>query len=351
MSRLTQQLLILVAILFITSIGVYWIDNNISIETSIKGRDFLVGFNVDQIGKIELRKKDFYLSFVREGDHFIIENFYRYPVPPEKVNELLYKMASLTIAEKITDDSTRYDELGVVKNRADLIVDYFGKSGERSGGFIVGNNYKGQGQYVLNSSEKSVYLTASPLYVSVNKTSYIENNLFRGIPGTLSSVEVNNSSKGERWSIERVGEKWILKPQLNKGDPEKISRFVTDLSRPEVLDYFPIQSPTPIEEIKDLSFSYQMTLNYDDHSSYQLHFAEKKDNYYLKTLASTTEIDKKLELAKEATLEQVQEVANSVNSTQSVRRYNLKHGVWIYKISKQEWSKFVKTLKEFSSSR
>ena len=96
-----KNLSILTGILFIISIFVFVNENKRGTDL-LSGSDYIKGLDVTKVEKIVLNfKEKEKLILKREGDRFVLENHKSYPAASDKVNDLIYKIASIQVDKKV----------------------------------------------------------------------------------------------------------------------------------------------------------------------------------------------------------------------------------------------------------
>ena len=96
-----KTLSIFTGILFVASIFVYMNENRRGTDL-LTGSDYVKGLDINKIQKISLSfEKGKKITLSRDSNRFVLENHKSYPAKTDKVNDLIYKIASIQVREKV----------------------------------------------------------------------------------------------------------------------------------------------------------------------------------------------------------------------------------------------------------
>ena len=134
--------------LFVLSIFTYRWDHYRGVDL-VSGSEFVSSLDIDKISSFTIKgKKGELLVFERSGENFNLKNFSGYPTSSNAVSDLIYKLLSLTVKEKITQSIKDFKKYGVGEKEANLHFSFLNEKGKEVLGLYVGNSYKGSANYV-----------------------------------------------------------------------------------------------------------------------------------------------------------------------------------------------------------
>lgn len=144
-----------------------------------EGSYLLQGFNPEKVHGIYIKQGDEALAFKRRDERFILTGRYDYPVSNEQINRILKSIADIRCAERVTADERNHGALGVMGEKGSLVVRFFGESGQKMTGIVIGRDRPGfPGFYVRLEDERQVCLSTEALpAVSAKPVDYIRRDL------------------------------------------------------------------------------------------------------------------------------------------------------------------------------
>ena len=139
-----KTLSLVTVVLFALSLGLFYIENRKSTDL-LEGSYYVIGLDVETINKISLLfSEDETLTFERDGSKFLITNHKSYPASTEKINDLIYKIASLQIKKKITSSPSEkaLEEYQLSPESRKYLIEIYDNNNIKTVSFSVGKTQK-----------------------------------------------------------------------------------------------------------------------------------------------------------------------------------------------------------------
>jgi len=326
--------------LFALSIFTYRWDHHRGVDL-VSGSEFISSLDIDKISSFSIRgKKDELLVFERSEGNFNLKNFSGYPTSGTQVSDLIYKLLSLTVKEKISDSKKDFKKYGVGEKAAQIHLSFLNEKGKEVLGLYVGNSYKGSANYVRLSGSDQIYLTAEAFSVSLDKKSFVEKNILNLDKEKIERLDLNGevviTKGGDGWAIDGLSK--------SKYKDENIEEAVEDLQKVEFDNFFPQDDAS----VRDLSFTRGANIVLRNKTIYKLALAKDKDRYFLKAHATLEEAPEDIVINPDASNEKLEEVNDIIKVQTGAQNYNLRFKNWVFEISEYEYNKFIKKKNEFS---
>jgi len=295
-------------------------------EVTLKeGSYVLQGFNPEKVYGIYIKQGDESLTFKRRDERFILTGTYDYPVSNEQINRIVKAIADIRCAERVTADERNHGALGVAGEKAGLVVSFFGESGQKMTGIIIGRDRPGfPGFYVRLEDEKQVYLSTDALpAVSTNTVDYIRRDLPPGRKSDYIRITCQNGSGAFSLDL-REGRPVVENiPQKQRQD----DRAVTELLK--TLQQFPVRNLYRKDDQPALNWPARLEFHRKDGTVYRVELAEKDGRHFART-----------EAMKDGTATEAKGIAAGGDKGQdapqlsldSVGTFNRDHGNWVYEI-------------------
>lgn len=314
----------------------------------IEGSDFIKGLDVDKISKLVIfgEKKE-NIAFVRTRDLFVIENYHNYPASSKKINDLLYRISSIQVADMITNNKEQHKVLKVAIDDFKYHIVAYGRNNKTLFDFYVGDTYKIRGNYLRMAQDDQVYLGMTGVYLNTDKLSYFEKELFKLDPKNIQEVAIR-TPKNKFELIKKDDKEYQIKNKKGKFDKEKINSFIKTLTKIDLKEAYPYDGINTPNELKSLKFDKSCDITLSNKIVYKLQFANRDEKYYLKLMTSLDESGQKnYVISKNDGKEKLQGIADLMTAQKIANYQNLKHGQWLYMVSKADYEKFVKDMKHF----
>ena len=112
MNQLTKKLGLITLVLFVISLTTYYFDNRRG-SADIAGTDLIAGLNVEKLQGFSVKTSSEEFKFQKENESFLLISHQGFTASNERVNDLLYKLASIKIREKkpITETSRNINSM------------------------------------------------------------------------------------------------------------------------------------------------------------------------------------------------------------------------------------------------
>ena len=234
-------------------------------------------------GKTELSKVD---NIWRVADRSA------YQASPTKVRALLLKVFDLSVSQKITDQPSSFDSLGVdtesVKTgHTHLTLE--DDKGNSIGGLYIGGDRRvrkdapASGQYIRRDGQNDVYLILDALNVGSTPQSWIDQELFSVPAAQIRYVKQTRlNPEKEEFVIVGTGQGSEHKFQLDSGERSlesvTLSQIVGGLEAAQISDV--VRSTD--DSVSNLPFSFQTTYGLQNGLVYTLETAQRDKKSYLK---------------------------------------------------------------------
>ena len=353
MEKKLKKLSVLTVVLMALSIFTYIEDHRRGTGLA-SGSDFIAGFDVDKVAKLVIEEmgdnnKPHKVSLLKEGDSFVLEDYFAYPASNEKINDLLYKIANIQITEKISEKKSSHTEYDLTKKKSKIRVSGFDRTGSKTFDFYVGKKKKYNGSFIRFVDKDPVYLSNQALYISGEKDSYIETELmniekndFKGMSLTFLGKKLVFEKNGNEISYKNSGLNSIT---LDGKKKEKLFNFVEGTQPIHFNDFKPIDHNT----LTDLKFDMRLELKSKNRMIYDLQFSKTKEDYYLKVSSRLEDVPEKIVISKDDDKKKLAGVEGLLKAQKKVNQFNLSNSRWIFKVDKSTYEDIEKFLKDFNS--
>ena len=337
-----KNLSIFTGILFVVSVFVFVNENKRGTDL-LSGSDYIKGLNVNKIQKIELSfKNDKKLVLSRDGSQFFLANHKYYPTASDKVNDLIYKIASVQVEKKVAsgvkeDDLKKYelDE----KNRH-YAIEIFDNDDKKTVSFRIGKREK-SGVYLFKEGEEDVYLSRNNIWINSSHKHFINTILINVKSedvdkiGLKSDVQIRIVRKDKDFVVE--------KPADKKFQKDKIEEYFKGLTSLRFDDFYSHDDP----ETQAMNFKKKVELQLKNKLVYKVSLAKYKKDYFVKIIASVDDIPQSLVIKKDDGKEKLDNIGNMIEAKTIAQRFNLEKGRWVYKVNKSFYDKLFKSSKFF----
>ena len=337
-----KSLSILTGFLFLVSIFVFINENKRGTDL-LSGSDYVKGLDVNKIQKIALNfKEDKKLIFNRDGGRFVLENHKFYPAASDKINDLVYKIASIQVEKKIAsgvkeDDLKKYE---LDEKSRQYAVELFDNDNKKTVSFRVGKREKGRA-YLFKEGEKDIYLSKNNVWFNSSYKHFIDTILMDVKSDDIEKISLKSDIQIE---IVKKGKGFVVvKPTKNKFKKEKVEKYSKNFTSLGFDDFYSRQD----SEIQSLRFARSVSLHLQNKLIYEIGLAKKKKDYFVKMSASVKEAGQTLVVKKDDGDQKLKDIGNIIEAQTAAQRFNLEKGSWVYKVSKSLYEKLAKSPKFF----
>ncbi len=333
--------------LFILSLGVFYFENRRGTDL-IEGSDYIKGLDLEKIQKISLSfSGNEKITFNRDGSHFVIENHKSYPASTEKINNLIFKIASLQVKEKITSKPSEEDLKNYSLNpeNRQYLVEIFDNDKKKTVAFSVGRSRKGKGNYLYKEGGKYVYLSKDSIWLNSSYRDFISTLILDLKKDDIESIQLamNGPTSLPIELMRKDNDFTLVKPEKKDFKKEKIEEYFTHFANLKFDEFYKYND----KEVQSLSFDKGVKILLKNKLTYNLSLSKKEDNHFIKITAITQDIPKTVTIDQKMDQEKMKEIENMAKAQSLAQRFNLKKGTWVYKVSPSTFSKLVKKTKDF----
>ena len=337
-----KNLSILTGILFVISILVFLNENKRGTDL-LTGSDYVKGLDVTKVQKIVLNFKDKdELILSREGERFVLENHKSYPAASDKVNDLIYKIASIQVDKKIAsgvkeEDLKKYE---LDEKSRQFAIELFDNDNKKTVSFRVGKSDKGK-SYLFKEGETDVYLSRSNVFFNSSHKHFVNTVLINVKSDDIAKIDLKSNIGIE---IVKEGEDFVIaKPANKKFKKEKAKEYSQNFTVVRFDDFY-----APNEaEVQRLRFTKKIKLQLGNKLVYEIDLAKKKKDHFIKIRAGIEAENREIVLKKDDGEQKLKDVGNVIEAQGIAQRFNLEKGRWVYKISESLYEKLVKNSKFF----
>ena len=337
-----KNLSILTGILFVISIFVFINENKRGTDL-LAGSDYIKGLDVSKIQKIVLnfKEKD-KLVLSRDGERFVLESHKSYPAASDKVNDLVYKIASIQVDKKIAS-SVREEDLKkyeLDEKSRQFSVELFDNDNKKTVSFRVGKSDKDK-SYLFKEGEGDVYLSRNKVWFN-SSYKYFVNTVLLNVKSD-DVVKIHLKSNAEIEIVKKEKDFIVTQPPGKQFKKEKALEYAQSFTVVRFDDFYSVNEP----EVQGLRFTKEIKLQLENKLIYEMSFAKKKKEYFVKLQARVEEAPRQIVLKKSDGAEKLKDVENVIESQATARIFNLEKGRWVYKISESLYEKLLKNSKFF----
>ena len=218
--------------LFVISLGVFYMENRKGVDL-VEGSDYIKGLDVEKINKISLSfTGDKSLTFERDGTKFVISNHKAYPASTKKINDLIYKIASLQVKEKVASKPSEKDleeyELNPKSRR--YFIEIYDNSGAKTVSFFVGKSQKNRGNYLYKEEGDAVYLSRETIDLDSSHQDFLDIVLIDIKKDEIESVELETDDIDVIELVKKDKKFSLVKPPKKDFKEEEVEEYFGNFS-------------------------------------------------------------------------------------------------------------------------
>ena len=333
-----KTLSIITSVLFALSLVVFVNENKRGTEL-LTGSDYIKGLDVAKVQQIVLHfQGEERITLTRDGNRFVLEDHKQYPAASDKVNDLIYHIASVQVKEKVvanaSDDDLKKYELDDESRK--YLIELFDNDSTKTVSFRVGKSYKGRGNYLYKDESKDIYLSQGSVRINSSHKDFIDTILLDIKEEDIEQVKLVSDKEIE---LQRKEEEFILvAPQSAKFKKEKADEYIKNFSSVRFDDYYPHAEP----QVRTLNFNKDIKIQLKNKLIYKVSLAKNKEDYFAKLNALIGDIPNQIVVNKNDGKEKLQNIEDMVKAQGDAQRVNREKGSWIYKIDKSVYENLVK---------
>ena len=330
------------AVLFVCSLMVYFYENSRSTGL-ISGSDYIKGLDIANIHKIILVPgKNEEISFVRDRDKFLISSHKSYPASNVKINDLIYKIASIQIKEKITKNPSEEDvkKYQLDKENKSYQIRIFDNNKKETVSFFVGKSHKEKGNYLYKKADGGIYLSNAPISFSSSYKDFIDKDLL-----TLKTKEIEKIHFVSDKKVELVkkDDKYQMVTPKSRFKEDKVENYFKNFNSLKFKEYFKHDET----EVSALAFKKDIKVQLKNKLIYKLGLATKNKKYFIKINALVDDLPRQIVLKGKENKEELQQIEAMMNVQGAAQKINLEKGSWVYLVDKDIYEKLVKNYRDF----
>ena len=342
-----QSLAIGTGLLFILSLFVFF-NENYRGTGLVAGSDYVKGLDINKIQKVFLAfHDDKKIIFSRDGRQFLLESHKSYPASIKKLNDLIYKIASIQIKEEIDDGPSEKDleKYKLSEKNKRYLIEILDNEGRKTVSFRVGKSYKGKGHYLYKIGGDKIYLSMAPLSFSPSHKAFLDEILMDVSEGDIEKVAIfNHRHNGGEIELAKNGKDHILKkPPQKKFKDVKVKEYFSNFKALKFNDYF----KTHDREVQNLNFDRTIQIQLKSKLIYKLSLAKKDKDRFLRMAALIDELPKQIVITENDDRKKLENIEDMARAQKKAQRINLEKGEWTYKIEKSSYDKLVKKTRDF----
>lgn len=326
------------SILFIISIFVFIQENKRGTDL-LSGSDYIKGLDINKIQKIVLRfKDDKKITLSRDSNKFVLEDHKSYPAATVKVNDLIYKIASIQVKEKVADGASEEDlkRYELDEKGKHYQIELYDDHDKKTISFRVGKSPKGNGHYLFREDKKDVYLSQSNLWINSSYKDFINTVLLKVKKENISQVHLESDTSIQ---LAKKENKFVIESHNNKKlKDEKANEYVDNISDINFEDYFAYSDP----KVQGLNFDNIIKIQLNNNLIYRLSLAKNKDSYYAKLNALVEDTQTQFVISKDDGKDKLKNIEDVIKAQSEAQRVNMEKGNWVFKVDKSIYEKLVK---------
>ena len=281
-----KTLSIVTLVLFVLSLGVYYNENRRGTDL-LSGSDYIKGLDIEQVQKIVLGPKgEEDIVLTRQGGGFVVESYKSYPARAEELNDLVYKIASIEVREKVASgvegDALAQYELDEASDP--YSVELFDGEGEKTVAFKVGGTRNNRGNYLLREGSGDVYLSQENLRLGSSYKDFIDTVLVDVAEADIERVGLDSGSRIEL-ARNAEGKLAVVSPRNRRTDDAKAEEYARGLRLLRFDDAFGPTAPV----LEGLNFNRSLRIRMKNRLVYEVALARRGEDHFARVHASIDE--------------------------------------------------------------
>lgn len=366
MNTRIRNLGIIVIVLAALSVWVYTQQTKRGTDL-VAGSDFIKGLDVEKVATITLRYgaakadeskeskegKDDQpgkpaIVLKRDNDRFVLADQKSYPAATAKVNDLMFKIADIQVKKLINSDASddELKALGLLPTSVSprsvhaTIAD---ESGKTLMAFRLGKDQKNGGTYMLKDGTKQVYVSKRPVFLAQSYRDFVDWTLLRLKPESLERVE---QSQPKLVAERLAGQVVLVDPTSGNplpSKPEKTQQWFDQMAQIDFEDFYPATD----QSVAGLNYDQELALTFGDKMVYELKLAKDKEDHFIALSARVADLPSEVVINPDDDQQKLAGIESMITAKERAERINRQRSGWIYKISKADYERLIKTKKFF----
>lgn len=338
-----KTLSIFTSVLFIASIFVYMNENRRGTDL-LSGSDYIKGLDINKVQKISLNfSGDKKITLTRDSDRFVLENHKSYPASTDKVNDLIYKIASIQVKEKTSThaDEAELKKYELNKENRKYLVELYDNDDKKTVSFSVGKSYKGKGNYLIKEGSKEIYLSQDSLWLNSSYKDFISTILIEVKKDEIEKLSLFSDKTVEIVKKEKEFE--VIKPEDKKYKKEKAEDYIKSFSSVQFDEFYSLAEP----KVQTLNFDKDIKIKLKNKLVYKISLAKDKEDHFVRLTALLEDSPKQLVVRRDDGKEELQKIEDIIKAQSEAQRINLEKGAWVYRVKKSVYEKLAKNSSYF----
>lgn len=340
-----RNLSILTGALFIISLFVYSNENRRGTDL-VTGSEFIKGININAVEKIEISaggsKK---VSFVKDGNRFVLESHQSFPASNEKVNNLIFSISNILIQEKVENNASEDDlaRYGLSDEKSNIRVEFFDEKGKSTLAFRIGNNHQKRGTYIMKEGgdkKDVVYLSQNSIWINSNHHDFINKSILDVDTKEISEIVINDIDDKK---ILKVDNEYKLAADDSKQvKKEELEKIVRTLKNVRLKDFYSRED----DKVKNLNFQNSLKIKLKNEIIYKLSLSKDNEKHFVSILGNTENIPRNVTLSSNDGKEEIQKVEDMIRAQGSLQQFNLDRANWVYEVDKSTYENLAKNVSD-----
>lgn len=337
------------------------------VKVSDKTKIVFGDLNSEKIAKVSLGSNEGSIVLQYENDLWGVASRDSYPADVNHVRSLLLKILDLSVSQKITSNTKRFEALGVADKNFVNQLTFFDAQGTPLGGLLLGNTKEREveegsslpvGQYIRRVGENDVYLSSQVISLEKDVFYWLDANISNFLSSKVSSISQFKLSEGREaldFELKVQNESFVVVGDEKEPDGSAVSKISTALENSRLKDVY----KSGDERVKDLVFDTKTVYKGLNGLVYTVFSTEKDSRYFAKFQVEFREdLVKKMQEQEESKTDQETEVSKSpqlsistpvptpekktyeVSSPEEAETLNSRYSSWIYELPEYQGKKF-----------
>ena len=271
-----------------------------------------------------------------------MESHKSYPAASDKVNDLIYKIASIQVEKKVASGAKEADlkKYELDEKSRHYAIELFDNNNKKTVSFRVGKKEKGKA-YLFKVGEKDVYLSKNNVWINPSYKHFVDTVLMNVESDDVEKIVLNSDTQIE--IMKKNGIFVVEKPAKNNFKKEKIEEYAKNVISLRFDDFYSHKD----SEVQAINFIKKVKIQLKNKLVYEVNLAKRKKDYFAKMSVQVKEAGQTFVVKKDDGEEKLKDIGNIIEAKTSAQRFNLEKGPWVYKIDKSLYDKLVKSSKFF----
>jgi len=320
--------------------------------------DLFPDLTLDDVVEIEISDEQETFLLQSAGDSWGLEARGGYPIQDERLRKLVFAVANLRAADRVTKNPENYDALGLDsefpetgrlrfldKGGAELVNLIIGQDRQKPSSDPLASRFgPPDGQFVRVEGDEWVYLIDQALSLNASPSTWLVRDIVKLKEDSLRQIKIDNRGTTDSFVLERTGaDSFEITTTIPAGFKPKtyaVSSIGRALSNFTLDDVMKADDP----DAANIDFDATYTAVQKNGVAYAVQVGQNEDRRYAKI---SVEYIESMDLAKsdERTSDSVAAKELELADV-TVKKAGEKHAGWVYKISTYQYDNLSKTLSD-----